>query len=111
MNSFKPCMLIRGIIQGDNDTIQSFCLTNYGVSFPILGKTDVNGPNAEPVFEWMKSEIPGLLGMKRIKWNFEKFLIGRDGKVKQRWASTAKPETLEKPVLEELKKGGAKSEL
>ena len=59
----------------------------------------------------MKSEASGLLGLKRVKWNFEKFLIGRDGKVKQRWASTAKPETLEGKILEELKKGGAKSEL
>jgi glutathione peroxidase-family protein len=66
-------------IQGDNDTIQSFCLKNYGVSFPILGKTDVNGDKAEPVYEWMKGSISGLLGMKRIKWNFEKFLIGKDG--------------------------------
>jgi len=72
----------------------------------------VNGDKAEPVFEWMKKEIPGLMGMKRIKWNFEKFLISADGRVVQRWASTTKPETLEKPILEELKKGGeAKAEL
>lgn len=64
---------------GDNDTIQSFCLTNYGVSFPVLGKTDVNGDKAEPVYEWMKAQIPGVLGLKRIKWNFEKFLVGKDG--------------------------------
>jgi len=96
---------------GDNDTIQSFCLTNYGVSFPVLGKTDVNGDKAEPVFEWMKAAKPGMLGMKRVKWNFEKFLIGRDGLVKGRWASTAKPETLEGPILEALKEGGGKSEL
>ena len=89
---------------GDDDTIQNFCQVNYGVSFPVLGKTDVNGDKAEPVWEWMKREMPGLMGMKRIKWNFEKFLIGADGKVKQRWASTAKPETLEGAILEELKK-------
>lgn len=59
----------------------------------------------------MKAAIPGLLGMKRIKWNFEKFLIGRDGLVKQRWASTTKPEALEGSVREELGKGGGKSEL
>ena len=64
---------------GDNDTIQSFCLSNYGVSFPVLGKTDVNGERAEPVYEWMKAQIPGLFGFKRIKWNFEKFLVGKDG--------------------------------
>lgn len=77
---------------------------NYGVTFPIFGKTDVNGDKAEPVFEWMKSEKPGLLGLKRVKWNFEKFLIGRDGKVKERWASTTKPESLQEPILAELAK-------
>ena len=69
-----------------------------------MGKTDVNGDKADPLFEWMKKEKPGLMGMKRVKWNFEKFLIGRDGKVKERWASTTKPEALEKPILEELAK-------
>ena len=64
---------------GDNDTIQSFCLSNYGVSFPVLGKTDVNGDKAEPVYEWLKAQVPGLFGFKRIKWNFEKFLVGKDG--------------------------------
>ena len=96
---------------GDNDTIQEFCQVNYGVSFPILGKTDVNGEKAEPVFEWLKKEMPGLMGMKRVKWNFEKFLVAADGKVVQRWASTTKPETLEGPIVEEIKKGsgGVKS--
>lgn len=64
----------------------------------------MNGDKAEPLFEWMKAEKPGLLGMKRVKWNFEKFLIGRDGKVKERWASTTKPESLESPILAELEK-------
>lgn len=76
----------------------------------MLGKTDVNGDNAEPLFEWMKKEKPGVLGLKRIKWNFEKFLIGKDGKVQQRWASTSKPESLESTILAELKKG-SKAEL
>ena len=74
----------------------------------MLGKTDVNGDKAEPLFEWMKAEKPGLMGMKRVKWNFEKFLVGRDGKVIQRWASTSKPETLEGPVLAALGKEGVK---
>ncbi|KAL6715532.1 Glutathione peroxidase 2 [Lecanora helva] len=104
-----PCNQFMNQDPGDNDTIQSFCLTNYGVSFPVLGKTDVNGDKAEPVFEWMKSEKPGLMGMKRVKWNFEKFLIGRDGKVKERWASTTKPEALEGAIMKALKEG--KSEL
>lgn len=66
----------------------------------------MNGEKAEPVYEWMKKEMPWLLGMKRIKWNFEKFLISKEGKVVQRWASTTKPETLEKTILEEIEKGG-----
>lgn len=72
------------------------------MSFPVLGKIDVNGDKADPLYEWLKNEQPGLMGLKRIKWNFEKFLIGRDGKVKGRWASTTKPESLEKPILEQL---------
>ncbi|KAI1377289.1 thioredoxin-like protein [Hypoxylon crocopeplum] len=99
-----PCNQFGGQEPGTDDDIQSFCQVNYGVTFPIMGKTDVNGDKAEPLFEWMKAEKPGLLGMKRVKWNFEKFLIGRDGKVKERWASTTKPESLEKTILEEIEK-------
>jgi len=78
----------------------------------MLGKTEVNGDKAEPVFEWMKGEKPGLLGLKRVKWNFEKFLIGRDGKVVQRWGSVTKPEGLEKDIIREIeKKVPTKSEL
>lgn len=107
-----PCNQFGGQDPGSNDDIQSFCQLNYGVSFPVLGKTDVNGNNAEPVWEWMKSEKPGLMGLKRIKWNFEKFLIGRDGKVVNRWASTSKPEGLEKDILREIEKQApTKSEL
>ncbi len=64
----------------------------------------MNGDGAAPVYQWLKDEKPGLMGLKRIKWNFEKFLIGRDGKVKGRWASITTPEQLEKPILEELGK-------
>lgn len=99
-----PCNQFGGQEPGSDDDIQSFCQLNYGVSFPIMGKTDVNGDKASPLFEWMKKEQPGLLGMKRVKWNFEKFLIGRDGKVVGRWASTTKPESLEKPIIEALGK-------
>ena len=67
----------------------------------------MNGDKAEPVWEWMKAEQPGLMGMKRIKWNFEKFLIGKDGSVKGRWASTTKPESLEAAVMKELEGGKA----
>lgn len=105
-----PCNQFMQQDPEDNDSIQSFCLSNYGVSFPVLGKTDVNGEKAEPVFEWLKGQVPGLFGFKRVKWNFEKFLVGRDGQVKGRWASTTKPESLEEPILEALKEG-TKSEL
>jgi len=74
------------------------------VSFPVLGKTEVNGNSAEPVWEWMKNEKPGLMGLKRIKWNFEKFLIGRDGKVVNRWASVTSPSSLEADIVKELEK-------
>lgn len=69
-----------------------------------MQKIDVNGDKASDLYEWLKAEKPGLMGLKRIKWNFEKFLVGRDGKVKGRWASTTKPESLEKPILDELEK-------
>jgi len=108
-----PCNQFGGQEPGSDDDIQSFCQINYGVSFPIMGKTDVNGDHANPLYEWMKHEKPGLLGLKRIKWNFEKFLIGKDGKVVQRWGSITTPTALEAPILEELKKkgGDVKSEL
>ena len=77
------------------------------MTFPVLGKIDVNGDNADPVFQWLKKEKPGIMGLQRIKWNFEKFLVGKDGTVKGRWASTTKPESLKQAILEELKKGKA----
>ena len=97
-----PCNQFASQDPGDDDTIQQFCQVNYGVTFPVLKKIDVNGDKADPLWEWMKAEKPGLMGMKRIKWNFEKFLIGKDGKVKGRWASTTKPEALKEPILKEL---------
>ena len=106
-----PCNQFGGQEPGSDDDIQSFCQLNHGVTFPILGKTEVNGEHANPLWEWMKTEQPGLLGMKRVKWNFEKFLIGKDGKVKGRWAPMTTPDTLEKPILKELKKESPKAEL
>ena len=97
-----PCNQFGGQEPGTDDEIQTFCQVNYGVSFPIMQKVEVNGDGASPLFKWLKDEKPGLMGLKRIKWNFEKFLIGRDGKVKGRWASTTKPESLEKAVEAEL---------
>ncbi|KAI0408091.1 peroxiredoxin HYR1 [Xylaria palmicola] len=97
-----PCNQFAGQDPGTNDQIQEFCQVNYGVTFPILGKVDVNGDDADPVWAWLKNQQAGVLGIRRVKWNFEKFLIDRDGKVKGRWASTTKPETLEKQIKELL---------
>ncbi|KAL3435829.1 thioredoxin-like protein [Aspergillus tetrazonus] len=99
-----PCNQFGGQDPGSNDQIQEFCQLNYGVTFPVLGKTEVNGDNANPLWTWLKESQPGLLGLKRIKWNFEKFLISADGKVVGRWASTTKPEGLESRILEEIEK-------
>ncbi|KAI0457899.1 thioredoxin-like protein [Xylaria acuta] len=97
-----PCNQFASQDPGSIDEIQEFCQVNYGVTFPIFGKVEVNGDKPEPVWNWLKNEQPGVLGIKRVKWNFEKFLIGRDGKVKGRWASTTKPEALEKPIKEQI---------
>jgi peroxiredoxin len=94
-----PCNQFGGQDPGSNDEIQEFCKLNYGVTFPVLGKIDVNGDKASPIYDWLKKEKSGIMGLKMIKWNFEKFLIGADGKVKQRWASTTNPATL-KPIIE-----------
>lgn len=99
-----PCNQFGGQEPGSNEEIQGFCQLNYGVSFPIMAKIDVNGGNASPLYEWLKGQKSGLLGLKMIKWNFEKFLIGKDGTVKGRWASTTKPESLESTILQELAK-------
>lgn len=97
-----PCNQFGAQESGSNDEIQEFCQINYGVTFPIMSKVDVNGADAIPLFEWLKAEQPGPLGIKRVKWNFEKFLIGKDGKVKARWWSVTKPESLEEAILKEL---------
>jgi glutathione peroxidase len=79
---------------GSNDEIAKFCQLNYGVSFPMMAKVDVNGGDAHPLFQWLKTEAPGLLGSKAIKWNFTKFLVGRDGQVIKRYGPQDKPESL-----------------
>ena len=81
---------------GTNEEIVSFCQLNYGVSFPMM--VEVNGGDAHPLFQWLKEEAPGLLGSKAIKWNFTKFLVGRDGKVIKRYAPTDTPASLKKDI-------------
>ena len=79
---------------GSNDEIASFCQVNYGVSFPMMAKVEVNGGGAHPLFQWLKSEAPGLLGTQAIKWNFTKFLVGRDGQVIRRYGPQDSPASL-----------------
>jgi len=88
-----PCNQFGDQEPGAADEIGEFCERNYGVSFPMFEKVDVNGPDAHPVFEWLRTEKRGLLGQK-IKWNFTKFLVGRDGRVIKRYGSTTKPEDI-----------------
>ncbi|CAN7237603.1 glutathione peroxidase [Knoellia sp. LjRoot47] len=88
-----PCNQFGGQEPGDAEQIGEFCQRNYGVTFPMFEKVDVNGDDAHPLFEWLRQEKGGLLGSK-IKWNFTKFLVGRDGRVLERYAPTAKPESL-----------------
>ena len=83
---------------GSNDQIASFCEMNYGVSFPMMEKVEVNGAQAHPLFKWLTKEAPGLLGSTGIKWNFTKFLVGKDGKVIRRYAPTDKPESITKDI-------------
>ena len=89
-----PCNQFGGQEPGDAGEIASFCDLNFGISFPLMAKIEVNGKNAPPLYEWLKREAPGLLGTRAIKWNFTKFLIGRDGKPVRRYAPTARPEAL-----------------
>ncbi len=83
---------------GSNEEIGAFCETNYGVGFPMMAKVDVNGENAHPLWKWLTAEAPGILGTKAIKWNFTKFLIGKDGQVIKRYAPTDKPESLKADI-------------
>lgn len=83
---------------GSNEQIASFCSLNYGVQFPMMAKVKVNGAEAHPLYKWLTAEAPGLLGTKAIKWNFTKFLVGRDGRVIRRYAPTDKPESLKADI-------------
>ena len=89
-----PCNQFAHQDPGSDAEIASFCSVNYGVSFPMMSKVDVNGSGAHPLYKWLTAEAPGLLGTKLIKWNFTKFLIGRDGQVIKRYAPTDTPEAL-----------------
>lgn len=96
-----PCNQFGSQDPGSNDEIGAFCQRNYGVSFPMMAKIDVNGEHTHPLYAYLKEEAKGMLG-KSIKWNFTKFLVGKDGNVIGRYASTTKPEKMAKDIEKAL---------
>jgi len=99
-----PCNQFGGQEPGDISEIQTFCSLTYSVTFPLFAKVNVNGNDAAPLFQYLKSAAPGLLGSEGIKWNFTKFLIDREGKVLGRYASTSTPISLEGAIEAALHK-------
>ena len=93
-----PCNQFGKQDPGSNDEIEEFCQLNYGVSFPMFAKIDVNGSGTHPLYQHLKQEAPGLLGSKKIKWNFTKFLINKNGEVISRFAPATTPEKLESAI-------------
>ena len=97
-----PCDQFGHQEPGNADEIRNFCSLTYDVSFPMFEKVEVNGAAAHPLWKWLKSEKAGLLGLEGIKWNFTKFLVGRDGQVIKRYAPTDKPESIRKDIEKAL---------
>jgi glutathione peroxidase len=97
-----PCNQFGAQDPGSNEEIAEFCQLNFGVSFPMMAKIDVNGTDADPLFQWLTKEAPGLLGSTAIKWNFTKFLIGKDGQVIKRYAPNDEPKKLAKDIEKAL---------
>ena len=97
-----PCDQFGHQEPGNAEEIRNFCSLEYGVSFPLFEKIDVNGANAHPLYRYLKHEAPGVLGSEAIKWNFTKFLIDREGKVVRRYAPTDTPEKIGKDLAEVL---------
>jgi len=93
-----PCNQFGAQDSGTNAEIAGFCQLNFGVTFPMMAKIDVNGDQAHPLYQWLSAQAPGLLGSKSIKWNFTKFLVGKDGTVLKRYAPTDSPESLTKDI-------------
>ncbi len=93
-----PCNQFGAQEPGDSDEIQEFCKVNFGVTFPLMEKVDVNGPDASPLYDWMKGEAKGLMGSTSVKWNFTKFLIDRDGNVVKRYAPQDTPKQIAKDI-------------
>ncbi|MEI6662073.1 MAG: glutathione peroxidase [Comamonadaceae bacterium] len=100
-----PCNQFGAQDKGSNAEIGAFCQKNYGVSFSMMEKINVNGAQAHPLYQWLTQEAPGILGSKAIKWNFTKFLIGKDGHVVKRYGSMDAPKTLTKDIEAVLSEG------
>ena len=98
-----PCNQFREQEPGTDEDIRQFCDTTYKVTFPLFSKIEVNGDETHPIYKYLKSHSKGFLGTEAIKWNFTKFLVGRNGKVLRRYAPTSKPETLESEIEAALK--------
>lgn len=99
-----PCNQFASQDPGSNTDIGEFCQRNYGVSFPMFAKIDVNGGNAHPLYKYLTKEAKGVLGTEAVKWNFTKFLVGRDGNVIDRYATATKPEAMVKDIEKALAK-------
>ena len=97
-----PCNQFGAQEQGDNETISQFCELNFGVSFPLFEKVEVNGPNTLPLYRYLKTSAKGLLGSEKVKWNFTKFLVNRQGQAVTRFAPTTKPMAIEADILKLL---------
>ncbi len=97
-----PCNQFGGQEPGDAAEIANFCTLTYDVTFPVFAKVDVNGGEADPLFERLKSDAPGVLGSKAIKWNFTKFLVDREGNVVDRYAPTTKPADIRADIERQL---------
>lgn len=93
-----PCNQFGAQDSGSNGEIAEFCQLNYGVSFPMMARIDVNGAQGHPLYQWLTKEAPGLLGSKSIKWNFTKFLVGKDGAVLRRYAPTDTPASMVRDI-------------
>lgn len=97
-----PCNQFGAQEPGSEQEIQQFCELNYGVKFPLMAKIDVNGDSTDPVYKWLKESAPGLLGTEMIKWNFTKFLVGRDGNIIKRYAPKDEPQDISDDIQKAL---------
>ncbi|WP_266097062.1 glutathione peroxidase [Marinobacter salinisoli] len=93
-----PCNQFMNQDPGNNESISEFCSLNFGVNFPMFSKIEVNGDGAHPLYQFLKKEAKGLMGTEKVKWNFTKFLVGRDGEVIRRYPPTTKPEDIREDI-------------